>query len=32
MQQMNEYETLLYIKDENTGLNVTDPFSGLNRG
>ncbi len=32
MQEMNEYETLLYTKDENTDLNVTDPFSGLNRG
>ncbi len=32
MNKINEYETLLYTKDENTGLNVTDPFSELNRG
>ncbi len=30
--EKNEYESLLYTKDENEGIKVLDPYTDLNSG
>ncbi len=32
VEQQKELESLLYTKDENSGINVFDPYTGLNSG